>query len=89
MKQTQRPAQIAAILKTMEPETRASLEAYISGLENRKRVVRPGKKASPGDPSWSHQRTAKLEQQGRKRASRERTHDQSVTEPYLRIVEKR
>lgn len=78
MKQTQRPAQIEAILKAIDTDKGASLEAYIAGLEARQLEMTAPKVASPTDPIWSHQRTAKRVLRREERAARIRNNYQNV-----------
>lgn len=74
MNQTDRPTQIAAILKTIASEypagMGASLEAYISNLEAKQQAMPPSKDASIRGPVSLHWQAAKRKQQRRERALR-------------------
>ena len=78
MKQTNRPTQIEAILKAIDPDKGASLEAYIADLEARQPEMITPKVVTPIDPIWSHQRTAKRVLRREERAARIRNNYQNV-----------
>jgi hypothetical protein len=74
MKQPDRPAQITAILKTMDSkypaEMAASLEAYIADLEAQQQAVPLREGATLHDPTWFYWHGVKRAQNRRERALR-------------------